>query len=47
MKTKRKPYDKVMLTCECGIKIFGNSKDNAQANLEIHLKSKLHKKQMA
>lgn len=46
MKTKQK-RDKKSVTCECGIKIFGNSEDNAKANLKLHQKSKLHKKQMS
>jgi len=41
-KTKR---IKTSQTCECGIKVFGNSEANAKANLKLHQKSKLHKKQ--
>jgi len=36
---------KVELVCPCGIKVFGNSEANAKANLKLHQKSKLHKKQ--
>ena len=42
----KKHYDKVELICDCGIKIFGNSDKNVKANLKLHQKSKLHKKQM-
>jgi len=35
--------EKVCFVCECGIKIFGNSIKNAEANLKIHTKSKRHK----
>ena len=42
-----KKRQKVCVECECGIKVFGNSIDNANANLKIHHKSKLHKKQLS
>lgn len=31
------------IICECGIKITGNSKAHAEANLKNHKQSKLHK----
>ena len=40
----KKQYNKVEVVCSCGIKIFGNSEKNAQANLKTHLKSKFHKR---
>ena len=45
-KTTKQKRKKVSLICECGIKVFGNSLFNATANLKIHQKSKLHKKQL-
>ena len=45
MKHKKK-YQKVEVVCDCGVRIFGNSEKNVQANLKLHQKSKLHKKQM-
>lgn len=44
--THKKVYQKVSVLCDCGIKIFGNSDLNVNANLKLHSKSKLHKKQM-
>jgi len=46
MNELKKKRVKVNVNCECGITIFGNSQSNAEANLKLHHKSKLHKKQM-
>jgi len=34
------------IICECGVKITGNSKAHAEANLRNHKQSKLHKEIM-
>jgi len=46
LETKAKGKIKVCIVCQCGMKICGNSEDNAKANLEIHRKSITHKAQM-
>ena len=38
--------NKPFVDCECGLRVKGNSKAHAEANLEQHEKSKLHKKLM-
>ena len=38
--------NKPFVDCECGLRVKGNSKVHAEANLHNHKKSKLHKKLM-
>ena len=46
-KSVKKEYDKVVLVCSCGVYVAGNSKDNAEYNMKVHLNSPLHQRQIS